>query len=452
MKPFRILVVLLSFALYAHDQIEVGSVSAQVNEKMGIVLALIDPTGELQKVGNVVKQDLEFSNQFDVKIKKVSQVTEAEQIAEWFKKGTPFVVYLTKEDGVYSWRLYDTADVSMIQGKKVDQRGNSPRGWAHAISDGIWHSLMGIQGSFSTKLVYGKGLQKRGKQSKKYLYVRDAADTAGYTETKLVSYPTISVSPRWNRDTKRPLVLYSEYTPTNVRLIAVDMERKRRLVSDFQGVNMQAAYAPDGTEVVYCLSRAPQKTMPQHFTSQLYHYVYDKNKDRSVFKRLTLNSDNNFAPCWGPGKSIFYASDSFSKKAPDICWLDIQAQKITWVTQGKYAVSPDYCAVNNKLAYCKMIDGLMQVFVYDLTSNMHKQVTFDATNKEDCSWSPCGTFLAYSSEAGGRSRIACYNSLTQEQRFITAAHEDCSYPAWSPAYELFPEVVESSRQKKTAIV
>ena len=80
----------------------------------------------------------------------------------------------------------------------------------------------------------------------------------------------------------------------------------------------------------------------------------------------------------------------------------------------------------------------MQLFLYDTITKKHTQITGDAGNKEEPSWSPCGNYLLFSREKNSKSRLAILNVLTNERRFITPPNQHVSYPAWSGRYERVP--------------
>lgn len=441
MKKLMFLVLSGWFTLGAVEQISLEKVQAAQFEKMRIVLGVMQDDGDVQKVTALLKHDLEFTGQFTVEVEKVSSPpTKKNQVKDWFEKGYPLALYVKPIANGYEWYVYDTARTELVNGKKIKRPGLAVRAMAHVLADDLWNELTGSPGFFSTKIVYGKEVCRRGRNCKKYIYMRDATDLEGVSEELLVASPTISVSPRWNRDLNNPLVLYSEYTKTNVRLIAVNMQGKRRVVSNFAGVNMQAAYSFDGQEVVYCLSRAPGSSMKQHTTSQLYHYAVDPETGEAGLVRLTSNSGNNFAPCWGPNNTLFYVSDASKNGLPNICWYDFAQKKMAWVTEGGYSTSPSYNAITHKLAYTKMVDKVMQLFEFDIATQKHRQLTFDGANKDDCSWSPCGTMIVYSSDLKGKNRLALFNVNIGQEIFLTGASEDCSYPCWSPRYTQLPKV------------
>lgn len=99
------------------------------------------------------------------------------------------------------------------------------------------------------------------------------ADYDGSHEQLLVKTPTINIAPRWNADTSNPLLFYSEYTNTNVRLMVVDMKGRRRPVINADGVTMLPSFTKDGKKVVYCSSRG-------NGNCQLYYYK------KNILKRI----------------------------------------------------------------------------------------------------------------------------------------------------------------------
>lgn len=439
-----LITLLAAFSCLHAESVTLETINARAHTKMPILIGRLDHHYTNEKVAHRLKEDLQFTGQFQVDDKRLPSLQTKSDITKWASQ-YPLVIFMSHTDSGISWRLYDTATAQMIKGACTAPRTNL-RAFAHAIADDVWPALTGGNGFFSSKIVYSKQHMRRGRDCRRYLYMRDATDEEGETEQLLVDTPTISMAPRWNREPQNPMVLYSEYTKTNVRLIAVDMHKRRSVVSNFDGVNMQVTYAPDGKQVVYCLSRAPQAGMKPHRTSQLYYYAAGKPATnvqeavKPVFKRLTLNDGNNFAPCWGPGNSIFYASDVGRLGMPNIYWMDLQTGVAQPITTKSFAVSPNYSAATGRLAYTKIIGGVAQVCTYDLQAKVERQITFDASNKDDVTWSPCGTMLSYTVEAQGSNRIALFNTATNEQRFLTAQGQDCCYPCWSPVYQELPVI------------
>jgi tol-pal system beta propeller repeat protein TolB len=287
----------------------------------------------------------------------------------------------------------------------------------------VWPVLTGQPGLFSTKIAYSKEVRKKGK--KVLMEVWHADFDGGNAKLLPGQQRTINMSPRWNRDSNNPMLFYSEHTNKKVQLVAVDMVGRRKVVSNFDGVNMQVAFSSDGKKAVFSSSRGGG-------TCQLYFYEQGK------LQKLTHNNGNNIAPSFSDdAQTLFYCSDA-QTKSPQIYRYEFKTGKAERVTDGGFCVSPSYCQHNDMLAYSKMVGGTMQVFLYDLKTKTHQQVTFDAGNKDECSWSPCGNYLLFAVETRQESRLAVFNRITKDQRFVTPKGSVCCYPSWSASYNEFP--------------
>jgi TolB protein len=209
--------------------------------------------------------------------------------------------------------------------------------------------------------------------------------------------------------------------------MSVSLSKKRTIASNFDGLNISPAFSKDGTKVVYCASRG-------NGSCQLYYF------GKGEFKRLTHNDGNNVSPTLSAdGSKIFFCSD-FKSGKPQIFCHDMVSNAIDQITESGSCYCPSYCTQKGKVAYCKLVSGIMQIFVYDEKAKTHTQLTFDAASKDECSWSPDGSYLLFGMEDKGINRIASLNVATLERHYITPAQSSCSYPSWSPAYALYPVV------------
>jgi len=415
------------------EQIQEGpsftvSVQPKKFSKTRLLLALVgEVSSEFSHIIEIIKKDLEFSGQFDVDVRALNLISAKNDVQALSKEGYAVAIFFNavKNASDVEWRIYDTLSCAMLKGSKYARRGSCLRGWAHNITDSIWSVLTSQDGFFSTKIAYCKAINQPRKRKVMHVYV---ADYDGSNEQLLVSNPTVNVAPRWNNDAHNPLLFYSEYTNSNVRLIAVNMDKKRKVASNYDGVNMCPSFSPDGKHVIYCASKGKGNC-------QLYYYA------KGDLKKLTNNSGNNVSPTFSEdGKKVFFCSD-FQTGQPQIYCYEIDKEALVRLTDSGYCASPNYCAKNHKVAYSKIVQGVMQVFVYDTIAREHTQITYDAGHKEECSWSPCGNWLLFGIEHKGKSKIALLNLHTNARRFITGEKQMCSYPAWSPVYEQFPVVV-----------
>jgi TolB protein len=421
----QIVLLLISFlcvsSCLAQTAVEF-SVAAEKFQRMNVKLYLIDhrtpQAVDSQVLAATIKKDLEFTNQFAVDVERAACLPFRNQMVRWSTQNIPFVVFVTVANDQLEWRLYDSQSVAMIAGKKIALEPHA-RMLAHRVADGVWTELTGTPGFFATKIAYCK----EHKYKNKIVRAVHIADYDGSHEQCVTQVPTLHMAPRWNNDPENPLLFFSESTNTNIRLASIDFNGNKKIASNFAGLNMLPSFSSDGKAVVYAASRGGGNC-------QLYYFK------KGYFKRLTHNTGNNVSPVFIDGNTIAFCSD-FKNGRPYLYTYNLTNGDLELLVEG-YCCSPTYNAQHRLLAYGKMVKGCLQLFTYDMTTKKNTQITFDATNKEECSWSACGNFLLYASENKGASRIALFNRATEKITYITAAHESCSYPNWSRAYTHVP--------------
>lgn len=401
------------------------SVSAVSHAPLNMLVVGVGNEPELHELAIYMSKDLAFSGQFAVDTLMVERVRTRKMITDFAQQGYTLIIFLTSSSNAFEWRLYDAMTGQMIQGKKYRKRGALVRGWAHEIADAIWPELTGTKSSFASKIAYCKDVTEPGKKRQTHVII---ADYDGSNQQTIVATPTLHVAPRWNADLNNPLLFYSESTSSNIRLMCITMQGKRRITSNFDGINMLPTFSGDGTKAVYCASKG-------HGNCQLYLF------EKGVFRRLTHNDGNNVSPSLShDGKTVFYCSDAPTGK-PQIYRYDLATKVCKQITKRGFNFCPQYHA-NGKLAYSSLVAGQVQIFVYDQATDTHTQITSDEGSKDECFWSPCGSYLIFSVEKGASSRLALFNVHTRQQKYITGIDEQCSYPCWSPLYTEFPVLDE----------
>lgn len=386
----------------------------------------------LQKIAGRIQADLSFSGQCKVAIKPIKaelQKPFRAQLAPQYALAVCLQGSADKQ-GI-EWRVYETYKTQMIAGQKYIKRGDEWRGWAHAIADHIWPLLTGQPGMFSSRIVYCKDIPG-AKNCAKQVWV---ADFDGTNEQLVVDNKRINVAPRWNTDKANPLVFFSQYTDQNLQLRTIDLKGVQKVASDFDGSNMLPCFSPNGNMVIYCVSRG---------NGECHLYLYQKG----MFKRITSDEGRNVSPTLAQqGKVVYYCSDSQSGK-PQIYRYTLHNDECVAITDPtQYCASPRSCTAHDLLVYTKMVNGTMQLMVYNPTTQAHEQITSDEGNKEEPAWSPCGTYIMYAQVHGTQKKLVVYNKATGSRRTISNVSMACSYPDWSPLYTQFPVFQECKAQR-----
>lgn len=419
MKRFFILLLFAPLHVFAM------AVTATSSQALALQIAPLGKTvpNEVMAVAHDLKRCFAFTKQFEVSIAPREITPTKAQLKELQKEQhVLLLVTLAQTPKGFEWRLYDTMSHKMMAGHPYEKKGDIAHAWAYNIADEIWPLLANQEGFFSTKIAFCKRIE--GKQAK-HIFI---ADFDGSHQEAIVNTPTINIAPRWNHDRKNPLLFYSDYTKLNVRLCMTRMDKKSRVASNFEGINMIPSFSKDGTKMVYCSSRGDG-------SCQIYFH------DKSHFKNVTHNMGNNVSPSLSDdGKKVFFCSD-FETTRPQIYCHDLETGAQERLTNGGYCTSPRYCPNGQKLVYAKMLAGVMQLFLYDLETKKEEQLTFDYATKQECCWSPCGNWLIYAyNEPRKPGRIAIMNRHSKKQQFLTPAGVDCSYPDWAPRYDEFPVI------------
>ncbi|MGE0010501.1 MAG: TolB family protein [Candidatus Babeliales bacterium] len=411
----------------ATNQAETLEIKSAVKQayKMKVLIGTIGISDRIAAIAKVIEADLRLPREkqtgFEIIIEQfASEPNGKSEIKKLLDRGFSLVVFLsaTGIDDI-SYRIYDATDATMVKGKKLVLTHYSIANTGHYLAGILTQEFLGRPIQFGAQLAFCKQDSKKGG---KQLFATDPHAEHAYQT--LVSSQTPKFGLRWFMHDDHKFLYYSEQSPVNVRLMQYDMEQKRsKLVMNFDGLNMQPSFNKDGSKVVVCCSQAG--------SSQLYRGTLDPLRKQWIFKRLTHNNGNNISPYLCKNGDVFFCSDYQTRSPQLYCYRDKDGS-IDRLTDGGYCASPAVCEEQGKIAYIKLINNVAQICMYDIATKNHTQVTFDATQKDEPSWSPCGTYLAYSVEQGTYSRIAVRNMISQEAYFVTAAHEQCTSPAWGP--------------------
>lgn len=394
----------------------------QQQEKMKLLFGLLDSTASLENFASTVCTDLSCSKQkksgFDCVVEKFEKVPSKNVLRQRAQDGYMMVVFLQKKSNhQLEWRIYDASQAQMYCGKRMKIDPTDEAMSAHMVADSIWELLTGQPGIFSSRIAYCCEKNEGSHKGSDIFVQTPYADKS----VRVVKGGKL-LAPRWNKNSQNPLILFSEVTPSNIRLLSSTLNGRKKIVSNFDGMTMLPSFSSNGQSVVYCATHQG--------TSQIYKCSIDEKTKKQVNQRITHNSGNNTSPNLRDNGDVIFCSD-FETKTPQIYYWNAQEDKLERKTKSGYCSSPNFSEKTKKIGFHKLVGSTMQIFTYDIVTDEEKQITFTPGNKDECSFSPCGNYVAYSVEKGKSSRIAVYNMITNEETFITDEHRRCSYPSWS---------------------
>lgn len=384
----------------------------------------------IDKVANL----LTLSDQFDIVKKSLQEPNNKKDITDLFYSGYSVVIFfdLSADKKFLEWRLYDSAECFMLKGKKYLLGDLTNRCLAYYIATDILKEMIGEESSFCSKISFIKSVKNSlGKRiSKIYICNFDGSD-----KQEISVKDGYYVGLCWNNDISKVRLFYSDCTKFNVKLMTVDLFKRSKSIINVPGTCVGISFSKNHDKAIYCKS------------GEIFLYEFNLLEKKGKHKLLISNDGKNSDPVMLSNGDIVFCSDAkdISKNKssnPKICYFEFNSQAIKLITENGYCVGPAYCEYKNQIAYSKKINGIMQIFIYDILDKTHKQITFDSGDKIDISFAPKGDYIFFCHQDKKNSRIASVNLDTKKIFYITNLNEICVGPKCSPIYTTFPFVVK----------
>nr|WP_283104269.1 winged helix-turn-helix domain-containing protein [Shewanella gelidimarina] len=186
---------------------------------------------------------------------------------------------------------------------------------------------------------------------------------------------------------------------------------KAKRITNFEGVEEQAAISPDGRFMAFQWRREQKK-------AQIY--IKDLTDANAPLRQVSMSEDKETSPAWSPdGQALAY----FRFSSTGRCELHVrelitnQDRLIdTGCISSGYLHSLDWSPDGNLLAYAKAIDDSVAVFTYNFASSDISQFSFPTAGEEDLlmSWSASSEELAVVRSAAMDAAIIILSQLNDD--------------------------------------
>ena len=370
-----------------------------------------------QKIGSIVKADLERSGMFRAVDAAgfVADENTRPDLASWRQKGADAMVtgsVSPLSDGRFDvrLRLWDAVREQDLGGQSYTVAQSDMRLSAHRVSDFVYEKLTGEKGIFSTRIAYVTKVGQR--------YTLWVADSDGESAQSALASPEPIISPAWSPsgaqlayvsfESRKP-VIYSHEVATG----------KRRLLANFRGSNSAPAWSPDGKQLVATLS--------QEGGSQIYSIGVNGGEP----KRLTQSSSIDTEPAYAPdGRSIYFVSDRGG--TPQIYRMGStggNAERVSFA--GSYNISPVISPDGRWLAHVSRVGGAFKLHVMELASGTVTSIT-DTSADESPSFAPNSRLIVYATQQNGKEALMTTTLDGKIKARLAGAGGDIREPDWGP--------------------
>jgi hypothetical protein len=126
----------------------------QKQEKMKLLIGIINPSDTLNLLMEIVKKDLSCALQklsgFNVTIQFFDKIPSKNALKKLSVDGFPIVIFIQEVAGgkALEWRCYDSLHASMQKGKRMYLKNAILEIDAHKLADIFWNILTGQEGIF----------------------------------------------------------------------------------------------------------------------------------------------------------------------------------------------------------------------------------------------------------------------------------------------------------------
>lgn len=236
--------------------------------------------------------------------------------------------------------------------------------------------------------------------------------------TRLTSDGKSAVRPRWSPDGKS--IVYTSYKTGFPDIYRLDLVNQRReIVADYNGLNMDARYSPDGSRLAMVLSG---KTNADVWVREASGQMNNLTKSRGL----------EAAPAWSPdGTRIVYTADT--RGGPQLYVIPSRGgtpRRLRTDISGDCA-QPDWNPVNdNKIAFSAAMGSGRQIILFDSVAGGSEILSNESGDAIEPQWLSDGRHLVYTHRRANRSEIKIMDTLTKRSYTISGRRVKVSQPSY----------------------
>ena len=427
---FLICVIALIAVPFTHAQIAIEIDRGRDNPlRIAIVpFAGEDSASARERISDIVSRDLARSGQFSpLPVTDMLSLPRSQDevfFRDWRISGVDFLVIgglsLTPTGELQAnWTLFDVLGERILWHGLVTGAEGARRDIAHQISDTIYESITGIEGAFSSKLMYVL-VQDAGTDDVNYRL--EMADADGERPITLLESSEPILSPSFSPDASSIVFVWFESGRSGIYQQQLDTGARRRL-AQFQGINTSPVFSPDGSRLALVISRDGN---PEIYTLDLSAPESD-----AALLRLTRHPAIDTEPDWmADGSGIVFTSDRGGR--PQVYRYDFSTgltDRLTFV--GDWNARPRIMPTGDHIAFIHRRENRYHLAIQDLTRDRIRVLTETALD-ESPSIAPNSSMLIYATKQGNQGILAVVSVDGAVKYRLPSNIGDVREPAWSP--------------------
>lgn len=302
----------------------------------------------------------------------------------------------------------------VLLNKSFKIKAHQWRALAHHISDEIYQALIGERGVFSTRIAYVLH-QYNGKQHR---YTLEVADADGHNPKPLLISKQPIMSPAWSPDAKQ--IAYVSFENKRAAVYRVEVATgKRKLVSNYSGINGAPSWSPDGKKIAIVLSKSG------------YPKIYVAHLADNSLTQVTHGWSIDTEPSWSPdGNALLFTSNRGG--SPQIYQIDLRNKDISRVSfVGNYNARASYTADGKYIVMQHRDESMFNIAVQEKDTGFVQAITRSGVD-ESPSIAPNSKMVLFATRFGGNRVLSLVSIDGRVQLRLPAQRGQVQEPAWSP--------------------
>lgn len=376
-----------------------------------------------QDVDQITSADLTMSGRFETLpvAQMLSLPNESDEVLfrDWRLLDVAYVVIGYMEPLDYGIRLHfelhDVFKQSVILSQTIEGGPNDLRDMAHHVSDTVFEELTGIEGAFSTRIMYVTstgGTENPRSQL-------NIADADGHRVDTILRSSEPILSATWGPEGERIAYVSFEKGRRPAIYLRNLRDGTQQQLTNYKGLNGAPSFSPDGDRLAMVLSKDGNPDI----------YVLDLQTRR--LRRITRHYAIDTEPSWTPdGESIIFTSDRGGQ--PQIYKIrleDFQIERLTF--EGDYNAKASVLPDGSGLVMVHRRNGTFHIAFLDLRRGRTTVLT-ETSLDESPSIAPNGSMLIYATQVDGQGILAGVSIDGSVKYELPSTEGDVREPAWSP--------------------
>ena len=314
-----------------------------------------------------------------------------------------------------TYTLYNVFKQSVELRQTIEGSVSELRDMAHYASDSVFKILTGIDGAFSTQIMYVTALGPINNRR----FRLNIADADGHrVETMLESREPI-LSASWSRDGRYIAYVSFEVDRRPAIFLRDVVNGTRQQLTNFPGLNGAPAFSPDGKQLAMVLSKDGNP--------DIYVLTIADRRLRRVTRHYGIDTE----PSWSPdGKGIIFTSNRGGQ--PQIYQIqldDLSIERLTF--EGDYNAKASVLSDGSGIVMVHRRNGIFHIAMLDLARGRLRELT-ETSLDESPSIAPNGSMLIYATQVGGEGILAAVSIDGGVKFNLPSSEGDVREPAWSP--------------------